>query len=52
MAAFIVFLREETSNEDEMETYSKVALPTLAGRPVNPRAFYGNWTSSKARTSR
>jgi uncharacterized protein (DUF1330 family) len=41
MAAFIVFLREKTSNADEMETYSKVALPTLVGRPANPRAFYG-----------
>ena len=41
MAAYIVFLREGTSNEEEMEVYTQLALPTLHGRDVNPRAFYG-----------
>ncbi len=41
MPAFIVFIRENTSSEAEMEVYGKLALPTLAGRPATPLAFYG-----------
>ena len=41
MPAYIVFTRESTSNEEELKTYSGLALPTLQGRPVTPLAFYG-----------
>jgi uncharacterized protein (DUF1330 family) len=41
MPAFVVFIREKTSNEAEMEIYGKLALPTLVGRPAKPLAFYG-----------
>jgi uncharacterized protein (DUF1330 family) len=41
MPAFIVFIRESTSNKAEMEIYGNLARPTLAGRPAQPRAFYG-----------
>lgn len=41
MPAYLVFLRESTSIEEEMETYTKLALPTLQGRNATPRAFYG-----------
>jgi uncharacterized protein (DUF1330 family) len=41
MPAFVVFIRESTSNAAEMEVYGNLALPTLAGRPARPRAFYG-----------
>ncbi len=41
MPAFIVFIRESTSNKAEMEIYGNLARPTLAGRLAQPRAFYG-----------
>jgi uncharacterized protein (DUF1330 family) len=41
MTAYVVFTRESTANQQEMETYTGLALPTLKGRPVTPRAFYG-----------
>ena len=41
MSAFIVFMRESTSNAEELEIYAKLALPTLEGRSARPRAFYG-----------
>jgi uncharacterized protein (DUF1330 family) len=44
MSAFVVFLRESTSNEEELQIYSKLAFPTLSGRPAKPVAFYGDLT--------
>ena len=41
MAAYIVFMRGSTFDEKEMETYTKLALPTLKGRNATPLAFYG-----------
>ncbi len=41
MTAYVIFLREKTTNEDELKTYSQLALPTLGGHPVTPLAFYG-----------
>jgi uncharacterized protein (DUF1330 family) len=41
MAAYVIFVREHTTNEQELKTYTELALPTLSGRPVTPRAFYG-----------
>lgn len=41
MSAFVVFIRETMSSQLELEKYAELALPTLDGRPVIPRAFYG-----------
>jgi len=41
MSAYIVFTRESTKDDAELETYSQMAEVTLVGRPVKPRAFYG-----------
>jgi uncharacterized protein (DUF1330 family) len=41
MSAFIVFVRESTSNDEDMDKYAELARPTLAGRPAKPLAFYG-----------
>ncbi len=41
MSAYVIFIRESMSDEREFETYTKLALPTLEGRPVTPLAFYG-----------
>jgi uncharacterized protein (DUF1330 family) len=41
MTAYVIYLHEKTTNEDELKTYSQLALPTLGGHPVTPLAFYG-----------
>jgi uncharacterized protein (DUF1330 family) len=41
MAAYIVYTRERTTNQAELDTYAKLAVPTLKGYPATPRAFYG-----------
>jgi hypothetical protein len=41
MAAYVIFMRETTTDEQEMKRYSELALPTLTNRPVTPLAFYG-----------
>ena len=41
MAAYIIFMRENTTNEDELRVYSETVRPTLAAHRVTPLAFYG-----------
>jgi uncharacterized protein (DUF1330 family) len=41
MAAYVVFIREVTKDEQELKRYAELALPTLANHPVTPLAFYG-----------
>jgi uncharacterized protein (DUF1330 family) len=41
MAAYVIFTREGTTDEQELKRYSELALPTLNNRPVTPLAFYG-----------
>ena len=41
MPAYIIFMREITTDEQELKRYSELARPTLANRPVTPLAFYG-----------
>lgn len=41
MAALIVFTRERTREQAEMDTYAGLAGPTLAGHEGKPHAFYG-----------
>lgn len=41
MAAYVIFIREHTSNKQELKTYEELAPLTLSGRPVTPLALYG-----------
>ena len=41
MAAYVVFTREHTRNEDEMKRNAELAIPTLEQIPAKPLAFYG-----------
>jgi uncharacterized protein (DUF1330 family) len=41
MPAYAIFIRDSTRDAKELETYSKVAPPTLAGHPVTVRVAYG-----------
>jgi uncharacterized protein (DUF1330 family) len=41
MAAYMVFTREKTLNQGELDTYSKVVGPTLQGREFTSHAVYG-----------
>ena len=42
MAAYVIFIRENTINPDEMKIYASKAPAGLAGHPVKPLATYGN----------
>jgi uncharacterized protein (DUF1330 family) len=41
MAAYVIFMRENTTNVAELKTYSQLAPPTLSDHPGTPLAFYG-----------
>ena len=41
MGAYVIFLRESTTNEQGLKTYTDLAIPTLQNRPVIVRTFYG-----------
>ena len=41
MAAYVVFTRDRTRDDDEMRTYAEKAVPTLSDHPVRQLAFYG-----------
>jgi uncharacterized protein (DUF1330 family) len=41
MPAYIVFTRERTRNQDELDVYTQKAAAGLVGHPVTVRAFYG-----------
>ena len=41
MPAYIIFTREKTTDQAEMDIYNGLAGPTLEGHPVKPLAFYG-----------
>ncbi|MGF6781695.1 DUF1330 domain-containing protein [Paraburkholderia sp. GAS334] len=41
MAAYVIFMRENTVNAEELKTYSQLAPSTLGGHPGTPRVFYG-----------
>ncbi len=44
MAAYVIFIRQSTKDEEEMKTYAGLAGPTLDGHPVTPLVFYGALT--------
>ena len=41
MSAYLVFTRDKTVDQQEMDVYAKEASATLAGHPAKPLAFYG-----------
>jgi hypothetical protein len=41
MAAFIVFIREKTRDQSEMDAYKPKASASLEGRPATVHALYG-----------
>lgn len=41
MSAYMIFTREKTINQKEMDTYTKTVGPTMAGHPSKRLAFYG-----------
>ena len=41
MAAYLVFTRDKTLDQGELNTYSKMVPPTLAGREATIHAAYG-----------
>ncbi|QDL94230.1 DUF1330 domain-containing protein (plasmid) [Paroceanicella profunda] len=43
MPAYVVFTREETLDQAELDTYSANVGPTLEGHEVTPRVAYGEF---------
>ena len=41
MSAYVVFTRERTRDQAEMDTYSKMAGAAMAGQEVKPHVIYG-----------
>ena len=41
MAAYIVFIRDKTTNQAELDTYSKNVGPSMAGHTFTAHAVYG-----------
>ncbi len=41
MSAYLVFTKEKTLDQQEMDTYSKLAAPTIEGHPAKLLAYYG-----------
>lgn len=41
MAAYLVFTRDKTLDQSEMDTYTKMVPPTLAGHDFTMHAVYG-----------
>ena len=41
MAAYVIFIREKTRSQSELEIYSKKTPAALAGHAVTPLAVYG-----------
>jgi uncharacterized protein (DUF1330 family) len=41
MVAYIVFTRERTRNQAELDTYSQKASASMPGHALTPRVFYG-----------
>ena len=41
MSAYMIFTRDKTLDQREMDVYSKNVGATMAGHPIKPLAFYG-----------
>ncbi|CQR54249.1 DUF1330 domain-containing protein [Paenibacillus riograndensis] len=41
MSAYVIFIREQSHNPEELRIYSQKAPDGLAGHPVTPLAVYG-----------
>ena len=42
MAAYIVFIRDKTTNQAELDTYSQNVGPSMAGHTFTAHAVYGH----------
>jgi uncharacterized protein (DUF1330 family) len=42
VAAYIVFIRDKTTNQAELDTYSQNVGPSMAGHTFTPHAVYGH----------
>jgi uncharacterized protein (DUF1330 family) len=43
MPAYMIFTREKTTDQNEMDIYGPMAGASLKGHPATPRAFYGSF---------
>ena len=43
MTVYVVFTREKTRRQSEMDAYAASVRPTLEGHPVTPLAAYGKF---------
>ena len=43
MAEYVIFAREHTNNNAELDEYARTAFASVQGHKVVPRAFYGHW---------
>ncbi len=41
MSAYVIFIRDETVDQDEMQIYGEKASAARGDHPLNPLAFYG-----------
>ena len=42
MSAYVVFIRDETLDADELSTYGTLASQARGDHPITPLAFYGD----------
>ena len=52
MVAYIVFTRERTRDQAELDTYSQEVSASLTGHAATTRAYYGRQEDSRVRPSR
>ncbi|OAT77545.1 hypothetical protein A9B99_21090 [Mangrovibacter phragmitis] len=45
MSAYVIFVRKTTHDEQEMQTYAKLAGEARGDHPITPLAFYGDITT-------
>lgn len=43
MPAYMIFTRERTTDQAEMDIYAPMAGASLPGHPITPRVFYGDF---------
>ena len=41
MPAYVIFIREETNDSEELKVYASKASAALEGHPIKPLALYG-----------
>ena len=41
MSAYVIFIRDNTTDQNELDTYAKLADKARGTHPITPLAFYG-----------